>query len=84
MLPGPIQPMELILYAAWYFGCEQAKYDLTLCGLVTPYEDIDMDLRWLRQWLVAWVHQTITPISVEYHQWMAVGIELREISQKLF
>ena len=32
---------------------------LTHCGLVTPYENIDLCQQWPRQWLVAWWHQAM-------------------------
>ena len=38
---------------------EQAWNELTHCGLVTPYGDINLWQHWLRQWLAAWRHQAI-------------------------
>ena len=39
---------------------------LTHWGLVTPYGDRDLGQHWLRQWLVAWRHQTITWTNVQF------------------
>ena len=38
---------------------------LTNCGLVTPYDDIDLCQHWLRWRLFAWQHQAITWTSVD-------------------
>ena len=38
---------------------------LTHYGLETPYGDIGLGQHWLRQWLVAWWHQTITWTNVD-------------------
>ena len=34
-----------------------------------PYCDKDLGQHWLRYWLVALCHQTITWTNVDYHQW---------------
>ena len=39
--------------------------ELTHWGPVMPYGNRDLDQHWLRQWLVAWWHQTITWTSVD-------------------
>ena len=39
--------------------------NLTHCGLVTPYGDIDTGQHWFRQWLLVWRHQTITWTNVD-------------------
>ena len=35
------------------------NWDLTHCGLVAPYGDIDLGHHWFRRCLVVWRHQTI-------------------------
>ena len=56
---------------------------LTLCGLVMPYDDIDLGQHWFRQWLVAWWHQAITWASVDLSSVKSCGIYLRTISHKM-
>ena len=38
---------------------------LTHCGIVKPYNDIELGQHWFRYWLVAWWHQAITWINVD-------------------
>ena len=54
---------------------------LTHCGLVTPYDDINLGQHWLRQWLVARRHQAITRTNVDLSLVRFCGIHLRAISQ---
>ena len=42
--------------------------------LVTPYNDTDRVLRWLRQWLVAWRHQSIIWADVDLSSKVFSGI----------
>ena len=55
---------------------------LTHCGLVMPYNEIDLGRHWLRQLLLVWRHQAITWTNVDLS---SVGffcvIHLRAISQ---
>ena len=48
---------------------------LTYCGLVTPCGNIDPGLQWLKKWLVAWWHQTITWM-LRFWNWAIIWIEL--------
>ena len=52
---------------------------LNHCGLGTTYGNIDLVQYWLRKWLVAWQHQTITWINVDYLFGRISGILLRNI-----
>ena len=56
---------------------------LTHCGLVTPYGDRDLGQHWLRQWLVAWLHQAITWTNVDLSSVRSSGVHLRPISQEI-
>ena len=51
--------------------------ELTHCGLVTPYGDINLGQHWLRQWLVAWWHQAITWTNIDLSSVRSSGIHLR-------
>ena len=57
------------------------KIDLTHCGLVTPYGDIDLGKYWLRQWLVAWRYQAITLTNTDLSSKESRSIHLCAISQ---
>ena len=39
---------------------------LTQCGFMMPNGEIDLGQHWLRKWLVAWWHQIITLINVDF------------------
>ena len=54
---------------------------LTQCGLVTPYGGRDLGQHWLRQWIVAWRHQSITWTNVDVSSVRLSDIHLRAISQ---
>ena len=54
--------------------------ELTHCGLVTPYGDMELGQHWLRQWLVAWRHQAITWTNVDSSSVRCHGIHLRALS----
>ena len=56
---------------------------LTNCGLVTPYGDIDLDQHWLGKWRVAWWHQAITWTSVDLSPVCFIGNHLRAVSQEI-
>ena len=56
---------------------------LTHCGLVKPYGDRDLGQHWLRYWLVAWRHQTITWTTVDWSSMKSSDIHSREISQEM-
>ena len=51
--------------------------DLTHCGQVTPSQ------HWLRYWLVAWWHQSITWTNVDSSSIMPCDIHLRANSQEM-
>ena len=53
---------------------------LTHCGLLTSYGDRDLGQHWLRKWLVAWRHQTITWTNFDLSSVRSNGIHLRAIS----
>ena len=46
----------------------------THCGVVTPYGDIELGQPWLRYWLVAWKHQTISWTNIDLSSLRAPGI----------
>ena len=47
---------------------------LTHWGLVMPYGDIDLGQHWLRWWLLAWRHQSITWTILTYHKYGPVTL----------
>ena len=51
-------------------------------GLVTPYVDTDLGQHWLRQWLVAWGHQTITWTNLDLSSVRSGSRFLMSISQE--
>ena len=53
---------------------------LSHCGLVTPYDHIHLSQHWLRQWLVAWWHQTITWTNFDEAGIRSSNIHQRAIS----
>ena len=55
--------------------------DLTHCGWLISYGDIDLGQHWLRKWLIAWWYQAITWINVEFLLGRIYGIQLGAISQ---
>ena len=57
--------------------------DLTVthCGLVMPYGNTNPGQHWLRKWLVAWCHQTITWSTVYLSLMGFCGIQPGSISQ---
>ena len=56
---------------------------LSHCGLVIPYGNIYLGQHSLRQWLVAWWHQTINWTNVDLSLNMLRGICLRAMSQEV-
>ena len=56
---------------------------LTHCGLVMPYGDIDLGQHWLRHWLVAWQHQTITWTSIDISSKVFCGIHSAVLQELL-
>ena len=58
-------------------------YELTHCGLVTPYGGRDLGQHWLRQWLVAWRHQANTWTNVDWSSVKSSDIHIRAISQAM-
>ena len=60
--PGTNSPELGQLYAKWGW---RIWLKSTLCGLVTPYGDRDLVQHWLRQWLAAWRHRSITRTNVD-------------------
>ena len=52
-------------------------------GLVTPHGYIELGQHWLRDWLVAWRHQTITWANIDFSQVRFCGILMRAISQRV-
>ena len=46
-----------------------------------PYGNIHLGQHWLRQWFVAWRHETITRTNVDLSSQVFCGIYLRAISQ---
>ena len=59
------------------------RMKLTHCGLVTPYDDIDLGQHWLRLWLGAWRHQAITWTSVDLSSVKSSDIHLNTIAQEI-
>ena len=57
--------------------------ELTHCGLVTPYSDIDLGHNWLRQWLAAWQHQAITWTNVDSLLVRMFSFHLKAITQQV-
>ena len=57
--------------------------DLTYCGLVTPYGDRDLGQHWLRKWLRAWRHQTITWTDIDWQSVKSSDIHISTISQEM-
>ena len=57
--------------------------ELTHCGLLTPYGDIDLGQHWIRYWFVAWRHQAITWTNVDFSSVRSIVIHLRTILQKI-
>ena len=55
----------------------------TIHGLVTPYGDRDMGQHWVRQWIAAWRHQTITRTNVDLSPLRSSGTNLRAISREI-
>ena len=52
---------------------------LTHCPLVTPYGNNDICQQWLKCWLVAWWHQTITWINVDWRLLASTPVPFRSI-----
>ena len=50
---------------------------------MTPYGNINLDQRWLRQWLVAWRHQAITWTNVDLSSVRSSGVHLSAILQEM-
>ena len=59
------------------------EVDLTHCGLMTPYGDLDLGQHWPRWWLVALQHQAITWASIDLSSGWPSKIHLRVISQEI-
>ena len=57
--------------------------DLTHRGPVTPHDDIDLGEHWLRLWLVACRHQTITWTNSEFSLVQYFDIDLRAMWQQV-
>ena len=57
--------------------------ELTHCGLVTPYGNINLGQHWLRYWLVAWRHQAITWTNVDLSSVRSSGIHMSAILQEM-
>ena len=74
-------------YQQAHVALNWALINLTYCGLVMPYGDIDLGQHWLRQWLVAWCTKPLPKPILIYHitevQWHSSGGILLEISQAL-
>ena len=47
---------------------------------MTPYGNIDLNEHWLKYWLVAWWHQDITWINIDFSLLGFCGIHMRAIS----
>ena len=58
-------------------------YLLTHCGLVMPYDNIDLDQHWFREWLVAWQHQAITWTSVDLSSVRSSDNHTRAVSEEI-
>ena len=56
---------------------------LTRCGLMTPYDDLDLDQDWLRYWPVAWRYQAIAWTNMEFSLVRLCCIYVKEISQRV-
>ena len=56
---------------------------LTHCGLIKPYGNIDLDQNWLRWWLVAWSHHTITWTNADNSSVRSCDIPLWAVSQEV-
>ena len=69
---------SIYAYGSWWYAVALCKTELTHCGLVTPYGDID-----LGQWLGAIRHQAIIWANVDLSSKMFYGIHLRAISQEV-
>ena len=50
---------------------------------MTPYGDRDLGQHWLRKWLVAWRHQTVTWANVDWSSVKSSIIHIRAISQEM-
>ena len=50
-------------------------------GPVMPYGGTNLGQYWLRQWLVAWRHQVLTQINVDFSSVRFCGNHLRAITQ---
>ena len=57
---------------------------LTHCGLVIPYGNIDLGQHWLRKWLVAIRQHAIIWANVDLAPLWFCDIQLRSISQVVF
>ena len=57
--------------------------NLTHCGLVAPYGDINLCQQWLRWWLVAWRHQAIIWTNVDLSWVRSSGIHMSAILQEI-
>ena len=57
--------------------CSCSSCNLTHCGLMMRYGNIDLGQHWLRQWLVTWQHQAITWTKLTCHQRCFCGVHLR-------
>ena len=65
--------MVILIHIDWSFYdiWHQSFSNLTHCGLVTPYGNINLCQHRLRLWLVAWWHQAITWTNVDFSEVMA-------------
>ena len=67
----------------WMDLMKKMSINLTHCGLVTPYREIDLGQYWVRSWLIAWWPQTITWTNFDWSSREFCGIQLKAISQKM-
>ena len=63
--------------------CSYFDWNFTHYDLVTSYGDRNLRQHWLRQWLVAWRHQTITWTNVDWSSVKSSDIHIRAISQEM-
>ena len=62
-----------------HIGSQWVCRSFTHCGLVTPYDDMELGQHWLRYWLVAWWHQAITRTNVDWASVKSSDIHIRAI-----
>ena len=72
----------MVQTTSWKSYCQSVKREL-FGQLIRPYGCIDLGQHWLRWWLRAWQHQTITWTSVDLSSVRSNDINLRVISLEI-